>query len=373
VLLVARQQRQLDLGLRDREVHPLTVVLDRDDVHALLGDQREEPHELAGPVRNAGANDEVAAADRQAVAHDRDEQRGVDVPAGEDDRDWARGAAHLAGEQRRDADGAGALDHELGALEQEDDRFADGFVVDVHQVVEDVVEDRHRQVARLLHVDAVGNREAGQAGLDADDPEIGPKIAEGDRDPRRQPSAADRNDDRLGCGHLLRELEPDRSLARDNLRILERVDEGRAALVDVGNCGSHRVLEPLSLEDQLGPVGAAGLDLRHRRVLRDEDPRLQAGLARRPRDRLAVVAGARSNHAGLAFRVGEEREPVHSSAHLERTGALEVLGLEPDLPAGDPRQGLGAVHRRLACDARDPLACVADVSCGRGCFRQLQP
>ena len=44
--------------------------------------------------------------------------------------------------------------------------------------VEDVVEDRHRQVARLLHVDAIGDREPGQAGLDAHDPEIGPKIAE---------------------------------------------------------------------------------------------------------------------------------------------------------------------------------------------------
>ncbi len=191
--------------------------------------------------------------------------------------------------------------------------------------------------------------------------------------PRRQPSAADRDDNRLGIRHLLRELEPDRSLARDHLRILERVDEGRAALLHVGHCGSHRVLEPLTLEDQLGPVGAAGLDLRHRRVLRDEDPRVDAGLAGRPRDRLAVVAGARSDHAGLAFRVGEEREPVHGAAHLERTGALQVLGLEPDLPAGDAREGLGAVHRRLPGNARDPLARVADVSCGRGCFRLHRP
>ena len=29
-----------------------------------------------------------------------------------------------------------------------------------------------------------------------------------------------------------------------------------------------------------------------------------AGLAGRPRDSLAVVAGARSNHSGLAFRIG---------------------------------------------------------------------
>ena len=286
----------------------------------------------------------------------------------EDDRDRAGGAADLAGEQRSDADSARALDHELRALEQ-DDRLADRLVVDVHQVVEDVVEDRHGQVARLLHEDAVGDREARKAGLDAHDPEVGPQVTEGDRDPDASPPPPT---GMTTVSAPLLPLEPDRSLAAMTsgssngwMKVAPRASTSAIA--------AAIAFEPLSLEDQLGSVGAAGLDLRHRRVLWDEDPRLDAGLARRPRDRLAVVAGARCDHAGLTFGVGEEREPVHSATHLERAGALEVLGLEPDLPADDAREGLGAVDRRLAGDAGDPLASVADVSCGRGCFRQLQP
>ena len=54
----------------------------------------------------------------------------------------------LPGEQRRDADRACALDDELRALEQQHDRLADLLVRDGDQVVEHVVEDAHRQLAR---------------------------------------------------------------------------------------------------------------------------------------------------------------------------------------------------------------------------------
>ena len=40
----------LDLGLGDRHVHPLAVVLDRDDVRVLLREQREQLDQLARPV-----------------------------------------------------------------------------------------------------------------------------------------------------------------------------------------------------------------------------------------------------------------------------------------------------------------------------------
>ena len=50
VLLVARDERQLDLRLADRQVHALAVVLDRDDVAALLRDERQQLDQLARPV-----------------------------------------------------------------------------------------------------------------------------------------------------------------------------------------------------------------------------------------------------------------------------------------------------------------------------------
>ena len=113
--------------------------------------------QLARVVRDARAQHEIPAGAREAVPHDRHEQRRVDVAAGEE-RAHPAGAAGLAAEERRDGGGARALDDELGAFEQQSDRFGDLLVVDVHDLVEQLVEDRHRQLTRMLDGDAVGDR-----------------------------------------------------------------------------------------------------------------------------------------------------------------------------------------------------------------------
>ena len=63
-----------------------------------------------------------------------------------------------------------------------------------------------------------------------------------------------------------------------------------------------------------------------------------------------------------AARVVEARELVVRAAHLERARALEVLRLEPHLPARELRERLRAVDRRDARDAVEPLARALDVS-----------
>ena len=136
--------------------------------------------------------------------------------------------------------------------------------------------------------------------------------------------------------HLLGELEPDRPLARDHARVLERMDEGRIRLLDVRPCSRHRVLEAFALEHELGAVVLARLDLRHRRVERDVDARADARLARGPRHGLPVVACACRDDAGRALVRIEERDAVDRAADLERARALEVLRLQPDLAAGEP-------------------------------------
>ena len=144
---VARDERQLDARVADGQARRLALVLDLDDVDALLREQQEQLRELARPVGHAAAHDEVAPRNREPVAHHRDEQRRVDVAAGEHRHD-AAGAADLAGEQRRDADRARAFDDELRALEQQHDRLADLLVGDGDDVVEHAVENAHRQLAR---------------------------------------------------------------------------------------------------------------------------------------------------------------------------------------------------------------------------------
>src|SRR5262249_21558153 len=152
---------------------------------------------------------------------------------------------------------------------------------------------------------------------------------------------------------LLEQLEPDRSLPGDHLLVLERVDEGRAALVGVVERVGQALVEARAGELDPGAVVARRLDLRHGRVLGDEDGRGNAGLPRGPGDRLAVVARAGRDDARGAILVREERDPVDGAADLECAGALEVLRLQQYLSAGQARQRLRRIDGGDARDARD--------------------
>ena len=102
-----------------------------------------------GRSANARADDEEAARLRQPVPHHLDQQRRVDVAAGEDHAGLVV-PGHLAREQGGDRRGARALDEQLRALEQEHDRVADLLVGDGDDVVEQLVEDRGRQLPGCL-------------------------------------------------------------------------------------------------------------------------------------------------------------------------------------------------------------------------------
>jgi hypothetical protein len=60
------------------------------------------------------------------------------------------------------------------ALEQEQDRLRDLLVADVHHLVEQLVEDRARELALPLDEDPVRDRVARAAGADADEADVRP-------------------------------------------------------------------------------------------------------------------------------------------------------------------------------------------------------
>ena len=166
---------------------------------------------------------------------------------------------------------------------------------------------------------------------------------------------------------LLEELEPDRALARDHGVVLERMDQRRAGPLDVLERCLHRLLEDRADELDVRAVVARRVDLRHRRVLRHEDRRVGPLLAGRVRDGLAVVPGARRDDAGGPLLVGQHRDLVDRATDLERACPLEVLRLQQDLPAAQPRERLRAEERRDTRVVADPLARILDVSECRGC------
>ncbi len=115
-------------------------------------------------------------------------------------------------------------------------------------------------------------------------------------------------------------------------------------------CASSKV-EPWSAI--CGAVADRRLHLGHRRVDGHEDRRLHAERARRERDALRVVAGARRDDAAGALVGAERRDAVVGAADLEGAGALEVLGLHQHLGADPLGQEARREDRRAGGDALD--------------------
>ena len=102
-----------------------------------------------------------------------------------------------------------------------------------------------------------------------------------DRDAADQPAAADRNDDRIDRRKILEQLEADRARAGDDVRVRVRRNEEAASAARVCLRLPLRLVIVRALA-QLGAGGANGVDLRARRVGRDEDrQRKLAARARR--------------------------------------------------------------------------------------------
>jgi soluble lytic murein transglycosylase-like protein len=154
--------------------------------------------------------------------------------------------------------------------------------------------------------------------------------AEAARDPGQESAAADRDNDGVELGQILREFQPDRAVAGHDRVVLDRVDEEPLGAV-----------EP-RLDDRLPPALVRHLDdaaaeppdrvqLGLRRVVGHDDRRRHPELPRRPRDALRHVSGARCHDPARDRLASRGPDRVDGAADLERADRLQVLELEPDL------------------------------------------
>lgn len=131
--------------------------------------------------------------------------------------------------------------------------------------------------------------------LDADDPQraplLGRLLLRRGGDAGDEPSAADRDDEGLDSRRLLEDLEADRALARDDVRMVVGRHEDRAgALGELGRRGEGLV-EDVPAQHHLRAVVAGRRELGQGDADGHEDGRLDAELARGEGDALRVVAG----------------------------------------------------------------------------------
>ncbi len=292
----------------------------------------------------------------------------------------------MACQQRRDANRAGALDDQLGPLEEEHHRLGDLVLADQHDPVDPVADQRQRQLPGTLDGDPVGDRQGRvdrdrlarrergrerRAGvdLDADHLNFGTLGFDRDRDSADQTAAPDGHDHARQMGNLVQQFEPEPALAGHDARVVERVHERQPALVGAFVGGGERVVDGRPDESHLRAERGGRLDLGDRRRLGHEHLAVDATGPGRVGNRLRVVPGAAGDDAVGALEIIERRDLGERAAELEGASPLQVLGLQRDVGAGPLGERLRAQHRGLADHADRRRGGTPDVAGGRRCER----
>ena len=166
--------------------------------------------------------------------------------------------------------------------------------------------------------------------LDADDAHLGPRLLDDAGDPADQPAAAEGDDHRGEVRDVLEQLQAQRRLAGDHVRVVERMDERGAGLGRALARERDAVVDGVAAEVDDAAEAADGGDLGHGRARGHEDLAREPARAGGVGDGLRVVARAAGDDAGAAVAGAEL---VERAAELERARALEVLRLDEDRAA----------------------------------------
>src|SRR4051812_33114124 len=101
------------------------------------------------------------------------------------------------------------------------------------------------------------------------------------------------------------------------------MDIGEALLLDQLLCSLVRFVPDRSVQDDVGPIGACGFDLRWRRVLRHHHYRTDPVDRGGESDSLRMIAGGGANDATGAFVIAQKRELVQWPPELVGTTTLK--------------------------------------------------
>ena len=153
-----------------------------------------------------------------------------------------------------------------------------------------------------------------------------------------QPAAADRGDEGVDRGHVLQHFLGGGAGAGDDPRIIERMDEGVAALrLQLTRMGISGI-EGVAVQHH---VGAVTFRLRHLyggRVGGHHDHGFDAEPVGVIGEALRMIARRRRDHALGARRLVELEQRVERAAFLIGGGELQILELEIDRRAGHFRK-----------------------------------
>ena len=197
---------------------------------------------------------------------------------------------------------------------------------------------RPRLEDRGLHR-ASGGTSTDRARLDADDLDPWLQRLGGDGDPRYQPTASDRHDQRVEVGLVGEHFEADRALSGDDRPVVVGVDRHQPLVARQHVGGLARRDEAVAFEHDAGAQRLGAVDLGERSALGHHDRRRDAEPPRVKGDALRVVAGRHRDHPGAALVLVERQQLVERAALLERAGRMLRLQLQARPRSRRPRRG----------------------------------
>ena len=112
--------------------------------------------------------------------------------------------------------------------------------------------------------------------------------------------------------------------------------------------------------DMSPPSRGAGY-LGSRREGRHNDGSCNSQQVRVPSHRLGMVASRHGNNTPRPLVLGQHSQPISRTTFLERAGNLEIVQLQHDIRAGQPRNRMAVQHRCPQYAPSNPLGRLLNV------------
>ena len=275
----------------------------------------------------------------QAAFHHPRNQVRVHVAATKHHRHLLPSDLDFPSQHRGKPNRASPFHEQLAPLQEKHHGLSDLILLNYNHVVHIAQNQGNGELPRRTHGDPIGygglrlHREepvglarvdngGGRRNLHADHPDAGRRLLYREGDTRYQASTPHGHDNRVQVAHLLEHLQADRSLPRNDGRVVEGVDEGQVVLLH-DPFGMHLgLVEVIAFEQHRRSVAPCGLHLGEGGPHGHDNGAGYAGMASRQGNSLGVVTGAGGDHALGLLVWAQGSDLVGSAPDFEGTRSL---------------------------------------------------
>ncbi|SPP64145.1 hypothetical protein NITLEN_100015 [Nitrospira lenta] len=371
MIAAARFHGDIDGGFVQAHAIVRAVIRGLHDIGARLGNNRRQPLQRAGIVRQQHAQAQAPSIPHHPLLDNSRQQIDVKIAAGHQHCDVLTAIPHFILEDSGQRHGARPFRHGFLALQQYQNRFRDVGLIDGHDPIDIPAHERQCALASPPNGDPVRQRRfcgkidrapvlqrrlhRRQArGLDADHLNLSTAPFDRAADAANQPAPSDRHDNHVQLRILLEKLQPDGSLPRNHVIVIEGMDERGPSLHTPLDRRLAGFVIAVSVQDDIGTIATGRGQFNQGRHPRHPDLGWNIALGRMIGHTLPVVACRRRDDSLPTLGLRHGQNAIQRAALLERSGHLQVFQLQENCIPRQPGQHFRVHQRRLVDRRSDP-------------------